>query len=124
MSQWTHITGAIYIDTFRELSKPELQEHIEGVLAKAPQITGSEGNAEFFVNVLGGYNTYIFDPDLNEDVGYQTDVVITVVGDLRDRDRFETIAETKAFIEYFRKNLHIMMYSFAIEDDSGYKVQL
>lgn len=121
MSKWTHITGAIHIDTFRELNKPELQEHIEGVLAKAPQITGSEGNAEFFVNVLGGYNTYIFDPDLNEDTGYQTDVVITINGDLRDREVVETLAETKAFLHYLKQNFTILNDAIAIENDGGYK---
>ena len=120
MSKWTHIVGAIYLDTFRELDRNDLKEHIEGLVVKAPQITGSEENAMTFVNVLNGENTYVY----NSVAGFQTCVVITVVGDLRDRDRFETIAETKAFIEYFRKNLYIMMYSFAIEDDSGYKVQL
>lgn len=124
MSKWTHITGAMYLDTFREMDRDKLKEHIEGVVAQAPQITGSEENAQIFVNVLNGENTYIYADDYNSVAGFQTCVVITVVGDLRDRDRFETIAETKAFIEYFRKNLHIMMYSFAIEDDSGYKVQL
>ena len=114
MSKWTHIVGAIYLDTFRELDRNDLKEHIEGLVAKAPQITGSEENAMTFVNV----------DDYNSVAGFQTCVVVTVVGDLRDRDRFETIAETKAFIEYFKKNLHIMMSSFAIEDDSGYKVQL
>lgn len=124
MSKWTHIVGAIYLDTFRELDRNDLKEHIEGIVAKAPQITGSEENAMTFVNVLNGENTYVYADDYNSIAGFQTCVVITVVGDLRDRDRFETIAETKAFIEYFRKNLHIMMSSFAIEDDSGYKVQL
>lgn len=124
MSKWTHITGAMYVDTFRELDRAELQAHVEGILEKAPRITGSEANVQFFVNVLGGYSTCIFDPDINEDILYQTDVVITIVGDLRDRDKLETLAETKAFIEYFRKNLHIQMYSIAIEDDNGYKIQL
>lgn len=124
MSKWTHITGAIHIDTFRELDKPQLKEHIEGELVKAPQITGSEENAETFVNVLGGYNTWSYDVELDMDMEYQTDVVITLNGDLRDRETIETLAEAKAFLEFLRKNFYIVNYSITIEDDGGYRIQL
>lgn len=124
MSKWTHIVGAVYIDTFRELPREMLKEHIEGELVKAPQVTGLEENAQFFVNILNGYNTYINEPELNIEQGYQTDAVITIVGDLRDREMRETLVETKAFLEYLRKTFHIMFYSITIEDDNGYETKV
>lgn len=126
MSKWSHIVGTVYIDTFRELDRKDLQEHIEGIIASAPQVTGSEENAQVFVNVLNGYNTVISEPEVGIEEEYQTNAVITIVGDLRDRDRFETVAEARTFLEYLKKSsyTHILMYSIAVEDDSGYKIQL
>lgn len=121
MSKWTHIAGTIYIDTFREMPNKDLKEHIEGIITKAPQITGSEENAQIFVNILNGYNTYISEPELGIDQGYQTNAVITIVGDLRDREVTETLAETKAFLHSLKQSFNILIDAIAIEDDGGYK---
>ncbi len=128
MSMWTHIVASIDVDTYKEVNDPKL--YVENLLKDAPRITGSEEDAEVFVNVLGGYNIftnadcancdycggrrdnergsfYCMAPEDNEfrclTGKYQSRVVITVIGDLRDRLIPETQKEWKAFKKYVRK---------------------
>lgn len=44
MSQWTHIVAALDIDTYE--ADANIGQVVEKMLADAPKITGSEGNAE------------------------------------------------------------------------------
>ena len=124
MSSWTHIVASIDVDTYIE--DHDIQSVVEGMLEGAPRITGSEGDANIFVNVLPGHNSWTskdcnhckygtagglgLDCDAEDDYvcqsgEYQTRVVITVVGDLRDRIKAATHKEWKAFQKYVaRKN--------------------
>lgn len=129
MSMWTHIVAAIDVDTCIECD--DIENRIEKLLKIAPKITGSEGDADVFVNVLSGYNMYTSkDCDrcefgnsivhLDEGVftceapvnyecpsgKYQTRAVITVIGDLRDRTRDRTKAEWMEFKKYIDKNIN------------------
>lgn len=127
MSSWTHIVAAIDVDTF--IDSHTIQQDVEKLLAAAPKITGSEGDADVFVNVLSGYNHHIYrdcercdfyegessdgklycrkgDGDSCLDSKFQTRVVITVIGDLRDRDREETKQEWLAFKTYIYKSVN------------------
>ena len=54
MSWWTHIVAAIDVDTY--ISSKTIKSDVEELLKGAPAITGSEGNADIFVNVLSGTN--------------------------------------------------------------------
>jgi len=92
------------------------------------KITGSEGNADVFVNVLSGHNIWTncdcrsceyertiiyhteggYSCDAEEgykcpEGTYQTRVVITVLGDLRDREKEQTKREYKDFYNYVKK---------------------
>lgn len=133
MSHWTHITRAIYVDTYEE--RRDIVSYVEEIVRKAPNITGSEKNADIFVNALSGYNVFT-SADCNrcpakdtihyyEDGSwsceppvetqeeadlyrcphgeYQTRVVITIVGNLRDRELPRTQKEYKQFKKYLEK---------------------
>lgn len=135
MSNWTHISAVIDIDTFTEMSKNNLKKLMEKELEAYPKITGSEGNAEIFVNVLAGHNVYVSkDCDHcckneggscnNNDKSfkcpngkYQTRVVITIIGDLRDRLKQQTEEEYNAIIELLNKSYMIRNSSCNIVGD-------
>ena len=57
MSCWTHIVAAIDVETWIE--SHTIRDDVYDLLADAPRITGTEGNAEIFVNVLSGHNLYV-----------------------------------------------------------------
>lgn len=131
MSMWTHITACLSVDTCIEKEASELKQTIVRQLEKAPKITGSEGPADIFVNIQSGYNVsaWTFDcshceykdslHEVVEDgktyqecngpndhdcfVRYQTCIVISIQGDLRDRTRDQTKKEFNKFIEYITK---------------------
>ena len=96
MSKWTHIVASIDVDTFIE--SHTIKEDIEKMLEKAPKITGSEGPADVFINVRSGSNISTMIDDKEEH--FQTLIVITVVGDLRDRTKDQTEKEWKAFKDF------------------------
>lgn len=96
MSRWTHIVAAIDVDTFME--NHNIKHDVIELLKYAPKITGSEVDAEVFVNVLGGHNISSWHDGIHEE--FQTRVVITVVGDLRDRARKITEKEWNEFKEF------------------------
>lgn len=130
MSYWTHIVAAIDVETY--IQSKTIQSDVERLLEDAPKITGSEGSADVFVNVLSGANhwtscdcaccdykdTIQYD---NEEGGfwcdcsdnyrcphgeYQTRVVITVIGDLRDRMKKRTKTEWQEFKKYIEEHIN------------------
>lgn len=122
MSDWTHIVSTIEVDT--NIEDKNIQSKVYEMLKEAPIITGSEKKADIFVNVLSGYNvsdpcdcnacrykdTVVYyvgglscdaDKDFQCPEGvYQTRVVITVVGNLRDRIKERTEKEYNDFIKF------------------------
>ena len=130
MSWWTHISAVIDVETYIE--SHTIQSDVESLLKDAPKITGSEGDAEVFVNVLGGHNISVWPDCLHCDFyggeaedgegfycsadrekgdecitgEYQSRVVITVLGDLRDRRRDQTKQEWLDFKKYIAKKVN------------------
>ena len=102
MSFWTHIVASIDVDTCIECDT--LKSDVAKMLEAAPKITGSEGDADVFVNVLSGYNVFSWRNGNHRQ--YQTRVVITVVGDLRDRMRERTTKEWRAFKKFVEKSIN------------------
>lgn len=125
MSWWTHIVAAIDVDTCICKDNDIVVNEVYEFLKDAPEIIGSEGNANVFVNVLPGYNCYTsadcnkcgYGPSIVHSTKggfqcdrpdgyrcpegkYQSRVVITVIGDLRDRMLEETQKEWDAFKAY------------------------
>lgn len=128
MSWWTHIVATLNVDTYME--RKGIETCVREMLKNAPPITGSERNADVFVNVPSGYNHYCgadcqqceYRDTVNEtgdggftcdapdgyecpDGKYQSQVVITVFGDLRDRTRDDTKAEWKLFKRFVGKEI-------------------
>ena len=112
MSRWVHVTGCLYVETYKEES--DIKKCVEEMLTDAPKITGSERDADIFINPLSGHNTWTncdcehceygktvvhleeggFKCDAEDgydcpDGEYQTCVAITIIGDLRDRFKDE-----------------------------------
>lgn len=140
MSRWTHIIGSFYIET--NVETDNLKSYIEDQLKFAPKITGSEKDVDIFVNPLSGYNTFV-SPDCKRckyketlksldngfsecdadngyhcpEGNYQTCAVVTIVGDLRDRDADTTISETGSFIDYLNSPNDICYASATITDE-------
>lgn len=136
MSMWTHITACLSVDTGLTKKRGELKRIIQKELKEAPKITGSEGNADIFVNVQSDYN-FVTNADcsgcgyMEIDTGaccapekytckkgrYQTCVTISVQGDLRDRLKERTASEFGEFLEYLRKRYYVRDYSVNIQGD-------
>ena len=145
MSMWTHITACMSVETDIVAKKPELKKQVKEYLDKAPKITGSEGPADVFVNIQGGYSFYTSRDcdrckykdsiiELKDENGddymmcsapdkhdcsaeYQTRVVISVQGDLRDRVKEETEKEFEEFKKYVEKLGYIRDYAVNIEGE-------
>lgn len=143
MSYWTHITACISVDTCLLATRPQLKKLVKEYLAKAPKITGSEGDADIFINVQSGYNSYVshdcdhckykdqvkytLAPDGFEyldcekakgrdcSAEHQSCIVITVQGDLRDRVKATTRKEFNAFLKYVKKEYVVRDYALNIE---------
>lgn len=119
MSNWTHIIGSLYINTYT--NRKNIKKYVENILKDAPKITGSEDDTNIFVNPLSGYNVSSYKEDKNGDfIHYQTCVCITLAGDLRDRDMNRTEEEFNKFIEFIKSKFEIYYSSISIyEDYSG-----
>lgn len=143
MSKWTHITACLSVDTFITENKLELKKRVKDFLKNAPKITGSEQDADIFVNVLSGHDFYIscdcdhckYESSLKKTVTaeghiytecnapknyncsaeYQTRIAITIQGDLRDRTRKQTQKEFKEFLKYINTMYTVRNYSVNIE---------
>lgn len=109
---WTHVTGCIYVDTMH--NSKDIKKYVEKILKDAPLITGSEQNADIFINPLSGYNTSVFNRDNIE--YFQTCAAITIVADLRDREMEKTQEEIAGFINFIRDKFFIIDTSLRLTD--------
>ena len=141
---WTHITACLSVDTSIIEKKPEMRKQIKEFLKSAPKITGSERDVDIFVNIQSGYNFSTSHDcehceyrntlrDVIEDgkeyqecdapdghdcsAKYQTCVVISIQGDLRDRTVTQTREEFDAFLKYIESDYYVRDYSVNIEGD-------
>lgn len=142
MSHWTHITACLSVDTYIE--KPNILDLTKEYIAKAPKITGSEGDASVFINLQEGYNTWkscdcdnckykdtqrevtidgllyieCDGPSDNDCSGeYQSCVVISVQGDLRDRTKEQTEKEFKEFLAFIENKYTVRDYAVNIKGE-------
>lgn len=115
MSQWTHITACLSVDTCIE-NKKHIKKRIIDYINKAPKITGSEEDAEVYVNLQRGYNISTW-KKFGDDAHRQSCIIISIQGDLRDKDGETTREEFVAFLNYIRKEYIIRDYSINIEDE-------
>lgn len=144
MSCWTHITACLSVETGIVAKKPELKRRVKEFLKNAPEITGSEGPADVFVNIQSGYDWYMsrdcerckYRDSLRDIIEngeeyqecdspkgydcsaeYQTRVIISIQGDLRDRMKDQTEREFNDFIKYITTEYYVRDYSVNIEGE-------
>lgn len=119
MSIWTHINGVIEAETFASTNAQALYI-VQSVVDHLPKITGSEGNADYFVNLENGYttSTYAGGRCISKT---QSHVLITIHGDLRDRAFEGTLRETTKALARLSKRLFVLSCVVCVE--SGYSDQ-
>lgn len=117
MSRWTHITGTIKVDTLSQIKREDFQRWLESRVALLPKITGSERDVDIWIKEKPGYNLSTWENDTK--IEYQTNAVITIDGDLRDRSQEEVIKELNELFETITRNLHWMIdqYTILIDDE-------
>lgn len=117
MSRWTHITSCMSVDTFEE-NRKRIKKSIINYINNAPKITGSEADAEVYITLQRGYNVSSWKRDKHGDyIQYQTCIIISIQGDLRDKDGETTKEEFIDFLNYIEKEYMIRDYSINIEDE-------
>ena len=117
MSRWTHITSCMSVDTCIE-NKKRIKKSIIDYINNAPKITGSESDAEVYVTLQRGYNISSWKQDKKGDfIQYQSCIIISIQGDLRDKDGETTKEEFIDFLNYIKKEYIVRDYSINIEDE-------
>jgi len=112
MSSWTHIIATIDVETFIE--DIEIKTKVEDILKDAPKITGSEGNADIFVNILSDFNISKWNFEKDKFDHFQSRVVITIMGDLRDREIKKTGKEYCKFYNFIKNKFWIRNSTYKI----------
>jgi len=96
MSNWVSIVAVLEVET--EICSHTMKKDFEVILKDAPKITGGEGDAQIFINIPSGYNLSVhFKGEIEE---FQTRVVITICGNLRNRFEDKTTREYEAFVKF------------------------
>lgn len=130
MSLWCFVRGIIVADTFAEYT-PEALYRAQSVVDHLPRITGSEGQAQFYVTTKRGHNISMCGSDelhqqSNLGAGRrggifraQSQVLISVCGDLRDRWLPQTLPEVTKALSRLASRLSIDTCLVLVEDDCG-----
>lgn len=117
MSRWTHITSCMSVDTCIE-NRKRIKKSIIDYINKAPKITGSEKDADIYITLQRGYNVSSWKQNRKHDfIEYQTCIIISIQGDLRDKDGETTKEEFINFLNYIEKEYVVRDYSINIEDE-------
>lgn len=117
MSRWTHITSCMSVDTCIE-NKKRIKKSIIDYINNAPKITGSESDAEVYVTLQRGYNISSWKQDKTDNfIQYQSCIIISIQGDLRDKDGETTKEEFINFLNYIKAKYIVRDYSINIEDE-------
>ena len=118
MSRWTHIAGALIVETFEEIPVESANAYFSDKLLNAPKVTGSERDADLFLNVVPGYNGCTWNEDGTK-VEFQSKAVLTLAGSLRDRDQGTVLEELTKFANYIANDLGWMIEenAFTINDE-------
>lgn len=116
MSQWTHITATLSVDTaIYGVSKSELRRRVRSILNRAPDIAGSEGKADINVFVKSGHNQSAC---VGGEWTYsQSCIIISIQGDLRDMDKEEVKKELTDFANYIEEQFWIRDGSYGLVDN-------
>lgn len=125
MSSWTYVRGMISVDPVGETTAEKVFV-VQTVLDHLPTVTGSEKNLFVYVTPSMYYGL-----SCREDSGYgyrsrrvAPHFLITVEGDLRDREFNQTKAEVMRWICRLGKRLFITDICLTVRDQCGRKVVL
>lgn len=123
MSKWVYVVGTIEVETYNHSKKPK--KYLKNLIKDAPKITGSEGPVEVFVNIPSGHSVSITGDCASCPHGklkglkmkckakngdqcttgyYQTKAIISLYGNLRDREIKQTEEEYSAFMRFLEKD--------------------
>lgn len=96
MSRWTNILACIHINTY--VKSYNIEKYVKNILKDAPIIDGGEYDAEYFVNKDNGMSGIISYGDYKN--VYQSNVTITIQGDLRYKKGSDTKKQYLQFINF------------------------
>lgn len=131
MSYWTYVNGIIKVDTFA-LSDAEAMYKAQTVINHLPQITGSEGPAHVYcIRPFGsnwssttdefGKETNLYTDHQFKTFEYQSDIIIALNGDLRDRRFDQTLRETTEWIARLSSRLGVYNCLISVESSHEHK---
>ena len=122
MSHWTHVIGTLRVSPMGR-TQPEKRYILETVLAHLPLVTGSEEDMKIHINVGGGASSSsscdefqmctdkgisMWDGTRKGRSGWfdtEEDYLLTVVGNLRDREFDETYKEFQKWLTRLAKRV-------------------
>lgn len=114
---WTHIRGYIDVDIFEADTTSQARYILETVLSHLPKVTGSENDMQYYVIPKNGYSGDSSTDEFGQfsnlveghclDFNMQSEYIIAVEGDLRDRYFDETLKEFMKRICRFAKRIAV-----------------
>ena len=132
MSLWCYVRGLIVADTFAEYT-PAALYRAQCVVDHLPRISGSERDAQFYIATKRGHNQTMFGWDelhqfsnlgggrRGDRFEAQSEVLISICGDLRDRWLPQTLPEVTKALARLASRLSIDTCLVSVEDDCGQK---
>ena len=128
MSHWTNIIGSIIVSPMGD-TQAQMRYILDTVLAHLPLVTGSEKNMFTHVIERSGTNEWVSHDEFaqysqqaqerysHDGIRMQSEYIIVVEGDLRDRRRKETIREFINWLCRLAKRIHVEAVSVMITAD-------
>ena len=98
MSSWTHVNFVAEVSTSMEPSRQGLKDQVEAILDYLPRVTGSEGDAEIYVNIPQAPSATVGQRR------YWGTAYITMMGHLRDNTKIQTEQEIKCFVSALKRH--------------------
>lgn len=98
MSKWNYIHGYIEVHT-NAASSEETCAIVKKAMKNLPTINGSEYDARLYFNLKDSMSYCRCDSTNNEFNEVKSDAIITVEGELRDKDIEDTLNELKEMIQ-------------------------
>lgn len=92
MSIWTSIHATIEVVCVNEIEEKDVKAIVQDMNAYAPKVTGSEGNADIFLDVEEEYKLDGATP--------RYCITICITGSLRDRDKTRVLEEFEGFVTW------------------------
>lgn len=133
MSMWTNVSGVITVSPIGE-SQAEKRYILDTVLAHLPKVTGSEENMQVYVTEKRGYNSSSSHDEFGQysnlgngyhygehyDFEMQDQYLLTLDGDLRDREYLQTLREMLKWLTRLCKRIFTTKILVTVQDGYGH----